>query len=96
MGSCDRVTNHPLLQKGEGKKKRNIRITNKENAKRSILANAIIAWDAVMKFEDKDKAKDAFNHIKDNFFETAYIICGMDDISIGEAFVKYISKEGKQ
>lgn len=49
-----------------------------------------------MKFEDKDKAKDAFNHIKDNFFETAYIICGMDDISIGEAFVKYISKEGKQ
>lgn len=62
-----------------------------------ILANSIIAWDTVMKFEDKDKIMDACNHIKNNLADAAYFIGGKDAmIAVGESFVNYISKEAAQ
>lgn len=61
-----------------------------------ILANSIIAWDAVMKFEDKDKIMDACNHIQNNLADAAYFIGGKDAmIAVGDSFVNYISKEDK-
>lgn len=67
----------------------------KEALKR-LLANSIIAWDAAMKFEDKDKMMDACNHIQDNLADAAYIIGGNDAmIEVGEAFINFISKEDK-
>ncbi len=66
-------------------------------ALKRILANSIIAWDAVMKFEDKDKMMDACNHIQNNLADAAYFIGGKDSmIAVGEAFVNYISKKDKQ
>ena len=65
-------------------------------ALKRILANSIIAWDAVMKFEDKEKIIDAYNHIQNNLADAAYSIGGKDSmIAVGEAFVNYISKEDK-
>lgn len=61
-----------------------------------ILANAIIARDAVMKFNDIDKKSDACYHISNNLTEAAYAIGGKDAlIAVVEAFVNYISKEDK-
>lgn len=66
-------------------------------ALKRILANSIIAWDAVKKFEDKEKIIDACNHIRNNLDDAAYFIGGKDSmIAVGEAFVNYISKEDKQ
>ncbi len=66
-------------------------------ALKRILANSIIAWDVVMKFEDKEKIIDACNHIQNNLVDAAYFIGGKDSmIAVGEAFVNYISKEDKQ
>lgn len=62
-----------------------------------MLANSIIAWDVVMKFEDKDKIMDACNHIQNNLADAAYFIGGKNAmIAVGESFVNYISKEDKQ
>lgn len=62
-----------------------------------MLANAIIARDAVMKFDDQDKKSDACYHITNNLVDAAYFIGGKDSmIAVGEAFVNYISKEDKQ
>lgn len=62
-----------------------------------ILANAIIARDAVMKFNNIDKKSDACYHISNNLAEAAYAIGGKDAlITIGEAYVDYINKKDKQ
>lgn len=66
-------------------------------ALKRMLSNSIIAWDTVMKFEDKDKIMDACNHIRNNLADAAYFIGGTDAmIAVGESFVNYISKEDKQ
>ena len=68
----------------------------KNEALKRMLANAIIARDAVMKFNDIDKKSDACYHISNNLAEAAYAIGGKDAlIAVGEAFVNYISKEDK-
>lgn len=65
-------------------------------ALKRILSNSIIAWDAVMKFEDKEKIIDTCNHIQNNLADAAYFIGGKDSmIAVVEAFVNYISKEDK-
>ena len=62
-----------------------------------MMANAIIAWDAVMKFNDIDKKSDACYHISNNLAEAAYAIGGKDAmIAIGKAYVDYINKKDKQ
>mgnify|MGYP003561233096 FL=1 len=43
----------------------------KNEALKRMLANAIIAWDAVMKFNDIDKKSDTFYHISNNLAEAA-------------------------
>ena len=69
----------------------------KNEALERMLANAIIAHDAVMKFDDQDKKSDACYHIVDNLTDAAYFIGGKDSmIAVGEAFVNYINKEDKQ
>ena len=61
-----------------------------------MLANAIIAHDAVMKFDDQDKKSDACYHIVDNLTDAAYFIGGKDALlAIGEAYINYINKEDK-
>lgn len=66
-------------------------------ALKRILANAIIAHDAVMKFDDQNKKSDACYHISNNLTDAAYFIGGKDAmIAVGEAFVNYINKEDKQ
>lgn len=68
----------------------------KNEALKRMLANAIIARDAVMKFNNIDKKSDACYHISNNLAEAAYAIGGKDAlIAVGEAFVNYISKEDK-
>lgn len=68
----------------------------KNEALKRILANAIIARDAVMKFDDQDKKSDACYHITNNLVDAAYFIGGKDSmIAVGEAFVNYICKEDK-
>lgn len=73
-------------------------IKKKQNeALKRMLANSIIAWDAVMKFEDKEKIIDACNHIRNNLVCAAYFIGGKDAmIEVGESFANYINKEIKQ
>ena len=62
-----------------------------------MLANAIIALYAVIKFNDIDKKSDACYHILNNLAEAAYAIGGKDaTIAIGEAYVDYINKKDKQ
>lgn len=69
----------------------------KNEALKRMLANAIIARDAVMKFDDQDKKSDACYHITNNLVDAAYFIGGKDSmIAVGEAFVNYICKEDKQ
>ena len=69
----------------------------KNEALKRMLANAIIARDAVMKFDDQDKKSDACYHISKNLTDAAYFIGGKDSmIAVGEAFVNYICKEDKQ
>lgn len=69
----------------------------KNEALKRMLANAIIARDAVMKFDDQDKKSDACYHITNNLVDAAYFIGGKDSmIAVGEAFVNYINKEDKQ
>ena len=69
----------------------------KNEALKRMLANAIIALDAVMKFNDIDKKSDAFYHISNNLAEAAYAIGGKDAmIAIGKAYVDYINKKDKQ
>ena len=69
----------------------------KNEALKRMLANAIIAWDSVMKFNDIDKKSDAYYHISNNLAEAAYAIGGKDAmIAIGEAYVDYINKKDKQ
>ena len=69
----------------------------KNEALKRMLANAIIARDAVMKFDDQDKKQDACYHITNNLVDAAYFIGGKDSmIAVGEAFVNYINKEDKQ
>lgn len=71
-------------------------LIKKNEALKRMLANSIIAWDAVMKFEDKDKMMDACNHIQNNLADAAYFIGGKDAmIAVGESFVNYISKKDK-
>lgn len=66
-------------------------------ALKRMLANAIIARDAVMKFNDIDKKSDACYHISNNLAEAAYFIGGKDAlIVIGKAYIDYINKKGKQ
>lgn len=65
-------------------------------ALKRMLANAIIAHDAVMKFDDQDKKSDACYHIVDNLTDAAYFIGGKDALlAIGEAYIYYINKEDK-
>ena len=62
-----------------------------------MLANVIIAWDAVMKCNDIDKKSDACYHISNNLAEAAYAIGGKDAmIAIGKTYVDYINKKDKQ
>lgn len=62
-----------------------------------MLANAIIAHDAVMKFDDQDKKSDACYYITDNLTEAAYAVGGKDAlIATAEAYLDYIDKEDKQ
>ena len=69
----------------------------KNEALKRMLANAIIARDAVMKFDYQDKKSDACYHITNNLVDAAYFIGGKDSmIAVGEAFVNYINKEDKQ
>ena len=69
----------------------------KNEALKRMLANAIIAWDSVMKFNDIDKKSDACYHISNNLAEAAYAIGGKDAmIAIGKAYVDYINKKDKQ
>ena len=69
----------------------------KNEALKRMLANAIIAWDAVMKFNDIDKKSDACYHISNNLAEAAYAIGGKDAmIAIVKAYVDYINKKDKQ
>lgn len=69
----------------------------KNEALKRMLANAIIAWDSVMKFNDIDKKSDAYYHISNNLAEAAYAIGGKDAmIAIGKAYVDYINKKDKQ
>lgn len=66
----------------------------KNEALKRMLANAIIARDAVMKFDDQDQKLDACYHISNNLTNAAYAIGGKDAlIAIGEAYVNYINKE---
>lgn len=61
-----------------------------------MLANAIIARDAVMKFDDQDKKSDACYHITNNLTEAAYAVGGKDAlIATAEAYLDYINKEDK-
>ena len=82
------------------KKEENMRLLTKKKkneALKRMLANAIIARDAVMKFNDIDKKSDACYHISDNLAEAAYAIGGKDAmIAIGKAYVDYINKKDKQ
>lgn len=65
-------------------------------ALKRMLENAIIARDAVMKFNDIDKKLDACYHISNNLTEAAYAIGGKDALlAIGEAYINYINKEDK-
>ena len=69
----------------------------KNEALKRMLTNAIIAWDAVMKFNDIDKKSDDCYHISNNLAEAAYAIGGKDAmIAIGKAYVDYINKKDKQ
>ena len=69
----------------------------KNEALKRMLANAIIAHDAVMKFDDQDKKSDACYHISNNLTEAAYAVGGKDAlIAVGEAFVNYINKEERK
>ena len=69
----------------------------KNEALKRMLANAIIARDAVMKFNDIYKKSDACYHISNNLAEAAYAIGGKDAmIAIGKAYVDYINKKDKQ
>lgn len=66
-------------------------------ALKRILANAIIAHDAVMKFDNADKKSTACYYITDNLTEAAYAIGGIDAlIATAEAYLDYINKEDKQ
>lgn len=66
----------------------------KNEALKRMLANSIIARDAVMKFNDIDKKLDACYHISNNLTEAAYAIGGKDALlAIGEAYINYINKE---
>ena len=57
----------------------------KNEALKRMLANAIIALDDVMKFNDIDKKSDACYHISNNLAEAAYAIGGKDAmIAIGK------------
>lgn len=68
----------------------------KNEALKRMLANAIIAHDAVMKFDDQDKKSDACYHIVDNLTDAAYFIGGKDAlIATAEAYLDYINKEDK-
>lgn len=68
----------------------------KNEALKRMLANAIIAHDAVMKFDDQDQKSDACYHIVDNLTDAAYFIGGKDALlAIGEAYINYINKEDK-
>ena len=61
-----------------------------------MLANAIIARDAVMKFDDQDKKSDACYHITNNLTEAAYAVGGKDAlIATAEAYLDHINKEDK-
>lgn len=63
-------------------------------ALKRMLGNAIIARDAVMKFNDIDKKLDACYYITDNLTEAAYAIGGKDAlIATVEAYLDYIDKE---
>ena len=69
----------------------------KNKALKRMLANAIIAWDAVMKFNNIYKKSDACYHISDNLVEAAYFIGRKDSmIAVGKAYVDYINKKDKQ
>lgn len=69
----------------------------KNEALKRMLANAIIALDAVMKFNNIDKKSDVCYHISNNLAEAAYAIGGKDAlITIEEAYVDYINKKDKQ
>ena len=82
------------------KKEENMRLLTKKKkneALKRMLANAIIARDAVMKFNDIDKKSDACYHISNNLAEAAYAIGGKDAmIAIGKAYVDYINKKDKK
>lgn len=68
----------------------------KNEALKRMLANAIIARDAVMKFDDQDKKSDACYHITNNLTEAAYAVGGKDAlIATAEAYLDYINKEDK-
>ena len=68
----------------------------KNEALKRMLANAIIARDAVMKFNDIYKKSDACYHISNNLAEAAYAIGGKDAmIAVGKAYVDYINKKNK-
>jgi len=75
----------------------NMKILTKKKqheALKRILANAIIAYDAIKRFEDKEKEMDASNHIMNNLVDSAYFIGGADlMVEAGEQFVKIICKE---
>lgn len=68
----------------------------KNEALKRMLANAIIARDAVMKFDDQDKKSDACYHITNNLTEAAYAVGGKDAlIATAEAYLDHINKEDK-
>ena len=70
-------------------------LTNKKKNEvlKRVLANAIIAWDAVIKFNDINKKSDAYYHISNNLAEATYAVGGKDAmIAIEKAYVDYINK----
>ena len=69
----------------------------KNEALKRMLANAIIAWDAIMKFNDIDKKSDGCYYISNNLVEATYAIGGKDAlIAIGKAYIDYINKKDKK
>ncbi len=60
-----------------------------------MLANAIIAYDAVSHFQDPKKTIDAYNHIIDNLAEASYDIGGMKAMNlVKKEFMDKVNKIG--
>ena len=72
----------------------NMKILTKKKqheALKRMLANAIIAYDAVKKLDDKG---DAFTNIANNLADSAYFVGGADlMVEACEQFLKIICKE---